>query len=104
MPPPSLGGVQVATHRHGIQLREDAEYHLAGRLDGPLGPRNHQSKRGGGGGGNVPSRSARRCFLATSQAVVLTNQWVQFCVPTPMQEGVARALVAAEQPFQGFPS
>jgi kynurenine--oxoglutarate transaminase/cysteine-S-conjugate beta-lyase/glutamine--phenylpyruvate transaminase len=33
--------------------------------------------------------------------VMLANQWVQFSVPTPLQEAVAEMLVKADEPYQG---
>eukprot|EP00053_Salpingoeca_punica_P011766 m.104814 g.104814 ORF g.104814 m.104814 type:complete len:466 (-) comp15769_c0_seq2:155-1552(-) len=36
--------------------------------------------------------------------VMLANQWVQFSVPTTMQEAVAEALVIADNPYEGFPT
>jgi kynurenine--oxoglutarate transaminase/cysteine-S-conjugate beta-lyase/glutamine--phenylpyruvate transaminase len=34
--------------------------------------------------------------------IMLANQWVQFSVPTTLQEAVAEALVVADRPFEGF--
>lgn len=37
------------------------------------------------------------------KAVALANQWIVYCVSTPTQRALARILVEADQPYEGFP-
>jgi kynurenine--oxoglutarate transaminase/cysteine-S-conjugate beta-lyase/glutamine--phenylpyruvate transaminase len=36
--------------------------------------------------------------------IVLANQWIQYCVSTPTQWAIAKAIKQAEQPYEGYPS